>query len=159
MASPAPTGRGGAPSIVPDGLPSAGSAPTAATLPSAGTGSGRTGVAAAPADASVAGQEERLADGIREYRMALGIRAKRFRHYPEVARENGWEGEPSVAVRLGAAMAAPTVALEKSSPYPALDEQALDTVRRAVLATPVPESIRGRELRIVFSVSYSLTDD
>lgn len=104
-------------------------------------------------------RDEAVANGVREYRVALGLRARRFRLYPPLARESGWEGEPEVVVQLGGISPAPVVALEKPSTHSVLDDQAVDTIRQAARATPIPDSLKGKTLRLVFKVSYSLADE
>lgn len=136
MASAAPTSGAASTPVSPESSPGgAGAAPGAA-------GSPRDGVSP---------------DALREYRMGLAIEARRFKRYPPLARERGWEGTVEAAVS-GGGLAPPRVSLERSSGYPVLDEQTLDMVRRAASNTPVPEALRGREFRIVLPVRFSLDE-
>lgn len=90
--------------------------------------------------------------------MALAIEAKRFKRYPPLARERGWEGIAEASVNVSK-LAEPRVSLERSSGYAVLDEQTLEMVRRAAHATPLPEALRGRDIRVLLPVRFSLDSD
>lgn len=96
-------------------------------------------------------------DALRQYRLALALEARRFKRYPRLARERGWEGTVEVAVVLGSVGGA-TANLQRSSGQPLLDEQGLEMIRLALGATPVPEPLRGRELRLVLPVQFFLEE-
>lgn len=125
-----------------------------AGAPAEAASSGATAAVGPPASAS----DGPRPDALREYRLALAIEARRFKRYPPLARERGWEGTVEAAVSGGVA-AVPLVSLERSSGYAALDEQTLDMLRRAALSTPLPESLRGHEFRVVVPVRFSLDND
>lgn len=88
--------------------------------------------------------------------MALGGEARRYKRYPRLARERGWQGVVEVTVHLGAA--GPGASLGRSSGFAALDDQAVDMISQAVRQTPVPEALRGRELSFVLPVQFSLDE-
>lgn len=98
------------------------------------------------------------ADDLRQYRLSLAIAARRFKRYPALARERGWEGTVGVAVGITALLPAPQVALAASSGSPVLDEQALDMVARAARDAVLPESLKGRDFRLVLPVTFSLDE-
>jgi protein TonB len=129
-------------------------APGARATPPAAPGEG----AAPGASASSAPHEGLRADALREYRLALAIEARRYKRYPPLARERGWEGTVEATVSAGS-VAVPLVALERSSGHAVLDEQTLEMLRRAVLSTPLPEGLRGRDFRVVVPVRFSLESD
>jgi protein TonB len=107
-----------------------------------------TPVAAAPiADATTVGQ----------YRMQLIDAAKRYKRYPEVARENNWAGNVVVGVAVGADGRA-QASVRKSSGRPVLDEQALEMFQQAAKAVPVPPALRGREFSLEVRAIYGLED-
>lgn len=97
------------------------------------------------------------ADDLRQYRMALAIEARRFRRYPALARERGWEGVAEVGVTLDL-QGAPQVLLHVSSGHVLLDEAALEMLRQSVRAVPVSAALRGREIRLLLPVRFSLED-
>jgi len=115
----------------------------------AGTESGERGGTGAPRE-SVSG------DALRQFRLALALEARRFKRYPRLARERGWEGTVEVVVVLGAAGG--SASLQRSSGYAQLDEQGVEMLNRALAATPVPEALRGREWRLVLPVQFSLEE-
>lgn len=99
------------------------------------------------------------ADGLRAYRVSLAIAARRFKRYPALARERGWEGTTEVALLVSSRFPAPEVILLRSSGHPVLDRQAQEMMTQAAQATVLPESLRGRDLRIVLPVKFSLEAD
>lgn len=99
------------------------------------------------------------ADDLRQYRLSLAISARRFKRYPALARERGWEGTAGVALNFSALLPAPQVSLSRSSGSPLLDEQALDMVIQAARITVLPENLQGRDLRILLPVKFSLDEN
>jgi len=95
-------------------------------------------------------------DELREYRLALAVQARRFRRYPAVARERGQEGTVEIAISVKTGLPAPQVGLSASSGYAALDAQALEMMRQAALAAPLPGGLRGRDFRLVLPILFSL---
>lgn len=98
------------------------------------------------------------ADDLRQYRLSLAIAARRFKRYPALARERGWEGTSAVAINLIAALPTPQIALLDSSGRRALDEQAVEMVTQAARATELPEALKGRDFRVVLPVKFSLEE-
>lgn len=95
---------------------------------------------------------------MRQYKLAVATQAGRFKRYPALARERGWEGAVEVSISLSDEMPWPVVELEKSSGFPALDEQALEMIGRASRSAPIPAGLRGKSLRLVLPVHFSLDD-
>ena len=98
------------------------------------------------------------ADDVRQYRMSLGMAAKRFKRYPALARERGWEGTVGVELSGNEVSPVPEVVLVRSSGHSVLDDQALELTAQALRATTLPEGLRGKNFRISFPVKYSLDD-
>lgn len=98
------------------------------------------------------------ADDLRQYRLSLAIAARRFKRYPALARERGWQGTADVALNFSALLPAPQISLTHSSGSPQLDEQALDMVSQAARTTFLPESLKGRDLHILLPVRFSLEE-
>lgn len=139
-----------APSITPDPRPY-----TTPPLNQTAYGGGGGGAAASPA-ASRAGVD---ADDMRQYRLSLATAARRFKRYPALARERGWEGATEVALKANALVSLPEVVLVNSSGRSILDEQALEMIRQAVRITMLPEGLKGRDFRILLPVKFSLDSD
>jgi protein TonB len=117
------------------------------------TGSAGSRAAAAAVDAG-AGLD---ADGVRQYRMALAVEARRFKRYPSRALAEEIGGTVEVRVSVAAGGQPQEVALAHSSGYDALDDAALDMLRKAAPRTAVPELLRRRsfviDLPVVFDVA------
>ena len=98
------------------------------------------------------------ADEMRQYPFDLRVMARRFKRYPALARENGWQGTVDLELVFHAAVDYPSVEVLHSSGHDVLDEQAREMILRAVRATPVPASFRRRDLRMRLPVEFSLED-
>lgn len=98
------------------------------------------------------------ADDLRQYRLDLAREAKRFRRYPPLARERGWEGTTEVVVTIDGAERSPRVHLSRSSGFALLDEQALEMIDQAAPLVSLPGSLRGRSLVIPIPVRFSVND-
>lgn len=131
--------------------------PAAAPAASSPVPASAPGSTAAPGEASGA-HNGVSADDVRRYRVSLASAARRFKRYPALAREQGWEGTVEVAIRVRSALPAPDVVLVRSSGRDLLDEQALQMMVQAARATPLPESLRGRDFEIPLPVKFSLEE-
>ncbi|MBL8413399.1 MAG: energy transducer TonB [Propionivibrio sp.] len=99
------------------------------------------------------------ADDLRQYRLSLAISARRFKRYPVLARERGWEGTAEVALNVNALLPVPEVVIVRSSGQAVLDQQALEMMTQAARATSLPQSLKGRDFRILLPVKFSLEGD
>jgi protein TonB len=122
--------------------------PEELTLP----GGGATAAAVAP-------REGVSVDALRQYRVSLASAARRFKRYPPLARERGWEGTVEVALNVRAGRTLPEVVLMQSSGRELLDEQALAMVSQAARVTPLPEGLRGGGFRVLLPVRFSLESE
>ena len=139
-------------------------APPAQVAPRAGAGNSTGGLpqAAAPAASSGAASARRDgvgADDVRQYRFALGISARRFKRYPPLARERGWEGTAEVALDFRYPNAEPVLSLTSSRWKNVLHYQTLETLRQAVRRTDLPVGLRGRDFRMLQEITFSLEDE
>ena len=110
-------------------------------------------------EARASAPEAPNADDLRQYRVSLGVAARRFKRYPPMARERGWEGTVVVTVVVHPRMPQPEVSLSRSSGWAMLDEQALEMLRRAAGATALPESLKGRGFSMELPVRFSLDEE
>lgn len=99
------------------------------------------------------------AEDVKQYRFALGGNARRFKRYPALARERGWEGTVEIALVFRRLPPEPAISLVGSSGKKILDDQALEMIRQAVRQTDLPERLKGRDFRIVEEVVFSLEDE
>ena len=95
-------------------------------------------------------------DGVSEYRTRLAMGAKRFKRYPALARNRGWEGKIEVALEFQRDDSDPVISLKTSCGKSILDEQALEMIRQAVRVTDIPEPLKGQAFRLLFPVEFSL---
>lgn len=114
------------------------SLPTARPLPS--TGSSPDGASEAPRPDQVLAENQ--------YRLAIGLEAKRFRRYPIQAREMGWEGTAEVWVTVGPSLATPSVTLGKSSGHGVLDREAITLLNLVIERVQVPPQLVARQGRV-----------
>jgi len=130
----------------------------AADAPAAGTKSGAQPVLAlgTPTLAPRAGDDALEAGSLAQYRLALIGAAKRLKHYPAQAIDRGLEGRVDVRLVIGADGAPAAVLVKRSSGHEVLDRQAVDTLRRASAATPIPPALGNREIVVEIPLLYEL---
>ncbi len=112
--------------------------------------------AGVPASAPAMARDGINADDLRQYRISLAIAARRFKRYPALARERGWEGTVEVTLTVSAHLPEPDVTLLRSSGHAALDRQAQEMMVQAARAAVLPDTLKGRDFRIVLPVQFSL---
>ena len=117
------------------------------------------GVAPVPLTAGRETRDGPNADDLRQYRLSLAAAARRFKRYPALARERGWEGRVELAIGFRGALPVPEVTLLRSSGRKLLDEQALATMQQAVQAVALPDSLRGRNFHETLAMQFSLEDE
>jgi protein TonB len=99
------------------------------------------------------------ADDMRHYRLSLASAARRFKRYPALARERGWEGTAEITLNVSTLMPGPEAVLVRSSGRNLLDEQALEMIAQAARITSLPEGLKGRDFRVLLPVKFSLEGD
>lgn len=134
-------------------------APTEAAVASSPVVDSRPVSPGAQSSAQSLPHEAVSADDLRQYRVSLAIAARRFKRYPALARERGWEGTAEVALAISAHLPEPQAVLLRSSGHAVLDQQAQEMMVQAARATALPERLKGRDLRIVLPVKFSLEAD
>jgi protein TonB len=110
----------------------------------------------APSLAPRPGDNAPEAGSLAQYRLALIGAAKRLKHYPPQAVDRGLEGRVDVRLVVGADGGPAAVSVKRSSGHEVLDRQAVDTIRRATAATPVPPALRDREVVVEIPLLYEL---
>lgn len=133
----------------------ASSAPTAAAMPvPATTGGLEGGSQVTEADAS-----GEVIDGLRGYRLALAIQARRFKRYPVQAIASGWVGSADIRVEVGSDGRARVATLVRSSGHEPLDSAALAMINAGAPRAHLPESLRGKAFAVVLPVVFNLADE
>jgi protein TonB len=111
------------------------------------------------AESAAAAGEIPSADDMRQYRLDLATAMRRFKRYPALARDRGWEGTVAVALSVSSRSAVPDVVLAQSSGRSVLDEQAVEMVAQAARITRLPDGLKGRSFKVSLPVRFSLEED
>jgi TonB family protein len=75
--------------------------------------------------------------------------------YPQLARQNGWEGTPEVRLVIGADGRVKNVLIATGSDYAILDERAVEMVKQVPLPK-IPSVFREREFSITVPIAFTL---
>lgn len=97
-------------------------------------------------------------EDLRAFRLSLAVAATRYKDYPALARERGWEGVVGVRVSIDPGRSQPEVALVRSSGVALLDQAALGMIARAAKQVEIPARLQGRVLRVELPVDYRLEE-
>ena len=112
-----------------------------------------------PVAAAPTGGDGLDADGVRQYRLALGVQARRYKRYPASALEANVGGTVEVRVMVATCGLPQEVQLARSSGNGPLDDAALDMIRQAVPRTTVPEPLRSRAFAVSLPVVFDLASE
>ncbi len=93
---------------------------------------------------------------LEQYRLALIMATRRYKRYPAIAMEKGWQGRVEVHMVIGANGAIANASIKTSSGHEVLDNQAMDMLKKGKTTVQVPASLRGREFTIDVPVIFSL---
>lgn len=93
-------------------------------------------------------------DALKEFIFALGRQSRRFKEYPTLARQRGWDGivKLSVTAKFGQLF----VAVKESSGHDLLDQQALLMLENAIRQNPLPNVLRQRQFQFLVPIEYNL---
>jgi protein TonB len=119
--------------------------------PQAPAGMPATEAAANSGNAADAGTRE-------QYRLAVMLAAARYKRYPAIALEKGWQGKVEVRMVIGANGMIASASIKASSGHDILDNQALEMLKKGNATVPIPASLRGREFSIDIPVKFDLED-
>jgi len=98
--------------------------------------------------ARVGGWSDHDGDNLHWLNESLRRSVERFRHYPRLARERGWEGTAQFTISYMSTQSAPKITLTRSSGYKILDDQGQEMIRRALNVTPLPDDLKGRDFHL-----------
>jgi protein TonB len=93
---------------------------------------------------------------LEQYRLALIVATRRYKRYPAIAMENGWQGRVEVHMVIGVNGMIASASIKTSSGHEILDKQALDMLKKGKTTVPIPASLRGREFSIDVPVIFNL---
>lgn len=161
-AEPPEPARSAAPETAPSAPAASASAPAASASAAASAAPAETRPAAqAPAavpsvEASAKSGSDADTGTLDQYRLALIVATRRYKRYPAIAMEKGWQGRVEVHMVIGANGMLASVTIKSSSGHEVLDSQALDMLRKGKTTVQIPASLRGREFAIDVPVVFSL---
>ena len=113
--------------------------------------------AGSPATAAVAKSGNEADKGtLEQYRLALIVATRRYKRYPAIAMEKGWQGRVEVRMVIGANGMIASASIKAGSGHDILDNQALDMLKKGKTTVPIPVSLRGREFSIDVPVIFNL---
>jgi protein TonB len=99
------------------------------------------------------------ADGLRGYRLAVAVQARRFKRYPAQALASGWAGTAEVRIEVGSDGRPRPATVARSSGHEVLDRAALVTIDAGALRARLPESLRGKAFAVVLPVVFNLDEE
>lgn len=162
---PAPVLKPPAPRPAPSSLPSAEAVKAVPEAPAGAIASvlptaPRRSVPEAPTGAA-SGTKARLGDAadsgmLEEYRLALIAATRRYKRYPAIAMEKGWQGRVEVRMFIGANGMLARTAIQTSSGHAVLDKQAIDMLRKGKTTVQIPARLRGRAFSVDVPVIFNL---
>ena len=95
-------------------------------------------------------------NAIGEYGSVLGRAIAKYKSYPKIAQMRGWQGECLLDIRMDGNGNVISAKVRDSSGHEALDNQALEMVRKASPLPTPPEALRSRTFNITIPVSFKL---
>ena len=108
------------------------------------------------AEANTKSGAESEAGTLEQYRLALIVAMRRYKRYPAIAMEKGWQGRVEVHMVIGANGMVASASIKSSSGHEILDNQALDMLEMGKTTVPIPASLRGRDFSIDVPVIFNL---
>ena len=80
----------------------------------------------------------------------------KFKKYPEIAQSKGWQGETIMEVKLKGDGTIISASTRKSSGFKALDEEALEMLKRGVPYPTPPQILQDRTFTIFVPIRFAL---
>jgi len=90
------------------------------------------------------------------YRLALIVATRRYKRYPAIAMEKGWQGKVEVRLEIGANGMLASASIKTSSGHEILDDQAIDMLKKGKTTVQIPPGLRGREFSVDVPVIFNL---
>ena len=93
---------------------------------------------------------------LEQYRLALIAATRRYKRYPAIAMEKGWQGRVEVHMEIGANGILANASIKSSSGHEILDSQAMDMLKKGKTTVQIPASLRGRAFSVDVPVIFNL---
>ncbi len=100
--------------------------------------------------------EEDISAALGQYGGILGRAIAKHKQYPKIAQMRGWQGDCMLDLKIDSGGNVLSANVKESSGHEALDNQALEMVRKAAPFPTPPEALRGRNFNISVPVSFKL---
>jgi TonB family protein len=111
-----------------------------------------------PAPVAIEQPQAPDAGTLAQYRLSLLGAARRFKHYPDAAVENNWQGKVEIRMLVGSSGEITALNLRASAGHEVLDQHALEIVERAKSMATIPPALRGKEFAVDVPIVFSLRD-
>lgn len=95
---------------------------------------------------------------MRAFATRFSLEVARDQRYPRSALSGKQQGMVEVRVRVGRDGRVQDISIDKTSGVPALDQEALDKVRRLRTLPRVPDEARGREFVVTIPIVFKIQD-
>ena len=152
VAEPPPVQQAGAPPSSSPSVPSSAPAQRAPEVQAPPVSAGPN-AALRPAESADTGNLD-------QYRIALLGAANRYKRYPAIALEKGWQGRVEVLIVIGANGMTQSITVKTSSGFEILDKAAIEMVTKGKGNVLIPPSLRGREFTVPpIPVIFSMQKD
>jgi protein TonB len=109
-----------------------------------------------PVEAAAKSGHEADKGTLERYRLALIVATRRYKRYPAIAMEKGWQGRVEVHMVIGADGMIAGASIKTGSGHDVLDNQALEMLKKGMTTVPIPANLRGREFSIDVPVIFNL---
>jgi periplasmic protein TonB len=100
--------------------------------------------------------EDDINAALNQYGGTLGRAIAKHKQYPKIAQMRGWQGDCLLDLKIGSSGIVLSASVKESSGHEALDNQALEMVRKAAPFPTPPDVLRGRSFNITVPVSFKL---
>ena len=95
---------------------------------------------------------------VARFRLELMDVARRYKRYPRIAQDNGWEGRVELRIAFSESGAVSSMTVKKSAGRAVLDDEAQAMLRSAQAQVTVPPALRGKAFVLEIPVDFSLKD-
>ena len=85
--------------------------------------------------------------------------ARRYKKYPRIAQDNGWEGRVELRIAIGEDGAISSLSVKKGAGRTVLDEEAQSMIRTAKSKATIPPALRGKAFVIEIPVDFFLKEE
>ena len=96
---------------------------------------------------------------VARFRLELMDLARRYKHYPRVAQDNGWEGRVELRIAIGEDGAISALTVKKGAGRAVLDDEAQAMIRTAKSQATIPPGLRGKAFTLESPVDFFLKEE